>query len=105
MSRQFCPECGHENPAEARYCMNCGHTLGGEPAPSTTRPSYPAVQQDGTDWASIVAAILAFLSLRRMSRKARQTTIVLTVLLLFFGCPMVCGFAAFAVESITKMFH
>ena len=22
-----CPSCGHDNPAEARFCMSCGQTL------------------------------------------------------------------------------
>jgi class 3 adenylate cyclase/tetratricopeptide (TPR) repeat protein len=29
-----CPECGHENPAEARFCSNCGVPLAVAPAPA-----------------------------------------------------------------------
>jgi uncharacterized membrane protein YvbJ len=101
MSRQFCPECGHENPGEARFCMSCGHSLTGEAPPA---PAYPP-QDKGTDWAGIVAAVLAFLSLRHLSRKARGTVIVVTFLVLFFGCPMVCGFATYVVDSIIKLFQ
>jgi len=102
MNRQFCPECGHENPAEARFCMSCGHSLTGETPPPA--PAHPT-QDSGADWAGIVAAILAFLSLRRLSRKARGTVVAITILVLFFGCPMVCGFATFVVDSIFKLFQ
>ncbi len=101
MSRQFCPECGHENQAEARFCMNCGHALAGEVSPA----SADKARGTGTDWLGIVAAILAFLSLRHMSRKAWQTTIVIAFLVIFFGCPMVCSFAMFGVDSVLKLFQ
>ena len=107
MSKQFCPECGHENPGEARFCMDCGHSLTGEPSQRSIQSSASATPSSngGTDWAGIVAALLAFLSLRHMSRKARQTTIVIAFLVLFFGCPMVCGFVAFVLEWIGRLFQ
>jgi len=111
MSRRFCPECGHENPAEARFCMGCGFSLTNEERslaeegrlpPMTAAPPAPA-QSEGADWAGIVAAVLAFLSLRHMSRKARGTAIVITILVLFFGCPMVCGFVMFAMDWFAQL--
>jgi hypothetical protein len=62
-------------------------------------------QDSGTDWATLVAAVLAFLSLRHMSRKARQTTVVVALLFVFFGCPMVCGFAMYMVDSVLRLFQ
>ena len=107
MNRQFCPECGHENPGEAQFCMSCGHSLATGVASRQTAQQAPAYQtpDEGTDWASIVAAVVAFLSLRHMSRKARGTAIAITILVLFFGCPMACGFATFVVDSILKLFQ
>lgn len=107
MSRQFCPECGHENPGEAQFCMSCAHPLTTEAASRQTAQPAPVspAADSGTDWASIVAAVVAFLSLRHMSRKARGTVVVVTILVLFFGCPMVCGFATFVVDSVLKLFQ
>jgi hypothetical protein len=126
MSKQYCPECGQENPIEARFCMNCGLSLTNEPAPrhphSTTEgkakgaalyvpspaPSTAPVDATGakgTDWAAIAAAILAFLSLRHMSRRARDTVLVIAFLTLFFGCPMICGFVAFMMQWFSNLFH
>lgn len=103
MNNKYCPECGHENPAGARFCMDCGYPLAGQPA----RVPPPAARPDseGADWAAIAAAILAFLSLRHMSRKARGTTFVIGFLVLFFGCPMVCGFVAFVMEWAANLFR
>lgn len=107
MSTQFCPECGHENPGEARFCMDCGRPLTGEVA--LTRAAEPTPisrpHDHGLDWAGIVAAILAFLSLKHLSRKARQTILIITFLMLFFGCPMICGFATYVIDSILKLFQ
>jgi hypothetical protein len=126
MSDQHCPECGQENPTEARFCMHCGISLIDQPAP---RPSPVPVQgraegaalyvpspgqntapagsarEKSTDWAAIAAAFLAFLSLRHMSRRARDTVLVIAFLLLFFGCPMVCGFMAFVLQWFSNPFH
>lgn len=33
-----CPNCGHENPDEARFCANCGSRLGAPAEPSAHRP-------------------------------------------------------------------
>jgi hypothetical protein len=100
MSSQYCPECGHEHPAEARFCMNCGLAL-------TRQPAAPGAQrrEAGTDWAAIAAAVLAFLSLRHVSRRARNTFLVLAFLMFFFGCPMMCGFVAYVMEWIGRLLH
>ncbi|MDP9445141.1 MAG: zinc-ribbon and FHA domain-containing protein [Actinomycetota bacterium] len=48
----FCTECGHQNPASARFCSHCGHRLE-QPvsterhAESTASISFPAVDADG----------------------------------------------------------
>lgn len=97
MSDRYCPECGQQNPAGARFCMQCGYALAGEPA---ARPG-----SQGTDWAGIVAAVLAFLSLRRMSPRARNMTLLVVFLVLFFGCPMVCGFVGFVMEWAASLFR
>ncbi len=115
MNQQYCPECGHENPGEARFCMDCGYALSDRPAPTMGRKPIQGMVggrdpvttpvDTGTDWAGIVAAILAFLSLRHMSRKARQTIIAITFLVLFFGCPMACGTVMFIVDSFVRLFQ
>jgi hypothetical protein len=126
MSDQRCPECGQENPTEARFCMHCGVSLIDQPAP---RPSPVLVEGSGegaalyvpspgqhaapagparpksTDWAALAAALLGFLSLRHMSRRARDTVLVIAFLMLFFGCPMVCGFVAFGMQWFSTLFH
>jgi len=108
MNSTYCPECGHQNPIEARFCMDCGHPLAGPPVrtnPAYNRPAAVRPDSGGTDWAGIVAAILAFLSLRHMSRKARGTALVIVFLVLFFGCPMMCGFIAFTMEWAANLFR
>ena len=120
MSQQFCPECDHGNPIEARFCMECGSRLAGPGTPiqangfgqSTARqPVAERAAPDhrrsngGTDWAAVAAALLAFLSLRHLSRRARNTTIVIAFLVLFFGCPMVCGFVMYVMEWIARLFQ
>jgi ribosomal protein L40E len=119
MSQQFCPECGHENPVAARYCMECGSSVDRPDAQvrghrtgqrALRRPVAESPAPDpqpggqGTDWAAIATAILAFLSLRRLSRGARNATIVTAFLVLFFGCPMVCGFVMYVMEWIARLF-
>jgi hypothetical protein len=74
------------------------------PASVPVAPSWDSAPAKGTDWAAIVAAILAFLGLRHASRRAGQTAIVIVILLLFFGCPMICGFMAFAMEWFAQLF-
>jgi hypothetical protein len=39
-----------------------------------------------------------------MSRKARQTVFVVVFLLLFFGCPMICGVIVFLAEAVGRLF-
>ncbi len=53
----FCTECGHQNPASARFCSQCGHRLVAEPAhePSaststiTLTPLEPDTGGDGDE--------------------------------------------------------
>ena len=121
MSSRYCPDCGHQHPAEARFCMYCGYMLNGEPGaiegnpgPATARATASAVDMSAgtdqaaparTDWGTIIAALLAAIGLHRMSRKARQTAIVVVILMMFFGCPLVCGFIAFVMEWFAQLFH
>ena len=113
MSSPYCPECGHQHPTDARFCMYCGYLLTNDPAtpvpgaPGTVeRPAPAQAPQDrGPDWRAIAAAFLAFLTLQHMSRKARQTAVIITILMLFFGCPMVCGFMAFVMEWFGRLFQ
>jgi hypothetical protein len=49
-----CSECGHENPADSRFCRSCGSALSAPPSePPPTRPAEPptAVQQPPAQWA------------------------------------------------------
>jgi len=96
--------------------MYCGYILADGPLPDQNAVPGPArvpngsvtphpAQEQGTDWAAIVAAILAFLGLRHMTRKARQTSIVIVLIMMFFGCPMVCGFIAFVMEWFGSFFR
>jgi uncharacterized membrane protein YvbJ len=108
MSNRYCPECGQQNPAGARFCMQCGYALAEAPAQAgQLAQAGPAARpgSEGTDWAGIVAAVLAFLSLRRMSPKARGMTLLVVFLVLFFGCPMVCGFVGFVMEWAASLFR
>ena len=42
-----CGVCGHENPAEAKFCMNCGNPLGaGAPAPAAPPPAGDAPPEE-----------------------------------------------------------
>jgi hypothetical protein len=111
MRQQYCSVCGHGNPLEARFCMDCGSPLSSPGAPiqgygAATERDVPDYQprRGGTDWAAIAAALLAFLSLRHLSRRARNTTIVIAFLVLFFGCPMVCGFVMYVMEWFARLF-
>lgn len=96
--------------------MYCGYMLADEPLPGQNPAPAPATAhtnnvtpgadgQQGTDWAAIVAAVLAFLGLHHMTRKARQTTVVIVLIMMFFGCPMVCGFIAFVMEWFGSFFR
>ncbi|HEX6651384.1 MAG TPA: adenylate/guanylate cyclase domain-containing protein [Thermoleophilaceae bacterium] len=38
---RLCPSCGTPAPPEARFCMNCGATLDGPPAPARPAPAAP----------------------------------------------------------------
>lgn len=107
MSERFCSECGHPNPRQARFCVNCGQRL----VPFTTvaaiaGPVPTALPYNGgTDWPGVVTAVLASLGLWHISRKARQTAIAMLFLILFFGLPMVCGFVTFVLEWLGRLLH
>ena len=121
--RQYCPECEGENPVEARYCMNCGRYLASYATPTTgsnvsashaplAATAHPGSASQvyrpgerGFDWAAAIAAALAFLSLRRLSHGTRGGCTVLLLLMLFFGCPMVCGFITFAMDWFARLFQ
>ncbi len=107
MSRQLCPECGHDNPGDARFCMECGAALGERlpAAPPGPARSAPPPKEEGVNWAAIVAAVLAFLSLRRASRKARGLTVLLILFMAFFVCPMACGFGVYVVDQFFGLFR
>ena len=111
MSNYYCPECGHQNPADARYCMNCGALQMGAPSTGAADRYVPPPPPSGgdTDWTSnlgaIIAAVLAFLSLRHVSRKIRQTTALLVFLMLFFGCPMMCGCIMAIMQGFVRLFQ
>jgi len=109
MNKRYCPECGHEHPADARFCMYCGYMLTDGPAPPAPAetggkpaPAH-APQERGTDWAAIVAAILAFVGLRHASRKARQTAVVIALFMIFFGCPMACGLVSLVMQWFNQL--
>ncbi len=102
----FCPQCGHENPARAHFCMNCGAALDERlPAEGGRAGQWPSVGDEGVNWATVVAAALAFWGLLRASRKARGMAVMFTLVMLFFGCPMACGLVAFAVETFAGLFR
>lgn len=109
MSTRYCPECGHPNPADARYCMNCGTLQGGQPGVDAAGgyvppPRAPGIDRDWTtSLGTVLAAALAFLSMRHMSRKARQTTILFAFLMFFFGCPMICGCVMAGIEGLARL--
>jgi hypothetical protein len=97
--------------------MNCGYPLAGEkrrpasqaalrvPDPAQQPDPATSYQKNGTDWAAIAAAVLAFFGLRHMSRQARQGCFIFAFLALFFGCPLACGFVAYVMEWIARLFQ
>ena len=56
----------------------------------------------GAGWPGAATALLAALGLWHISRKARQTAVLMLLLMLFFGLPMVCGFAGFVLEWLGR---
>jgi len=117
MSERYCPYCGQQHPADARFCMYCGYMLSDEPAtpapaaPGADRAPYASPDpgrepgERGLNWAAIGAALLAFIGLRHASRRARHAAIVFVLFMLFFGCPMACGLVSLAVEWLNQLFH
>jgi hypothetical protein len=110
VASQYCPECGYELPAGARFCMDCGASLAGDLTPASAqeaaREAAPVQrpQGTGTDWTAIATAIVAFFGLRHLSRGARNTFVLVAFLFLFFGCPLICGFVVFAMEWLARLF-
>lgn len=48
----FCPRCGTQNAADARFCRNCAHTFtqtAGQPPPVTSNPWQASAQKPPTD--------------------------------------------------------
>jgi hypothetical protein len=87
--------------------MHCGAALGSRQGmpPAGVAGGSALHSQASTDWPSIIAAIVAFLSLRGLSRQARGVAVVAIVLVLFFGCPLVCGFIAYFMDWIARLFQ
>ncbi len=64
----FCPECGSENPDDARFCGACGKTLNDaqQPAPDSPEPVAQIVDLDSTQpavsaglkWGILAASLL-----------------------------------------------
>lgn len=105
MTATYCPECGQGNPASARFCMHCGAALASANLTDRTRAAAPTSTDNHSDWATALAAIVTFVGLRRMSRKTRQSMVVIVFLMLFFGCPTICGFFAFVLDWSTRLFQ
>jgi len=60
----FCTECGHENPASARFCAQCGHRLNGPAASfdtTTTLAPTPGAADGEGDAGELSAADAAAL--------------------------------------------
>jgi len=106
MTNRYCEECGYVNPGQARFCMNCGAPFALQLVPGTMGGPVPTLlaRSNGTDWRGIMMAMLASLGLWHASRKMRQTFILVLFLMAFFGLPMVCGFVAFMLEWIGRLF-
>jgi hypothetical protein len=47
----ICPRCGHENPADARFCSSCGAPLPGEDSTSTLSLTAVEAAEEGDDLA------------------------------------------------------
>ena len=50
-----CPNCGQDNPAEARFCGACGSTLGATAAPAPPRVPRAAAAEYAGFWMRLVA--------------------------------------------------
>jgi hypothetical protein len=106
MTNRYCEECGYANPGQARFCMNCGAPFALQLVPGTVAGPVRAVlaRSNDTDWTGIATAVLTSLGLWHASPKMRQTFILVLFLMLFFGLPMVCGFVAFMLQWIGRLF-
>ena len=86
--------------------MDCGGPVdqaAGQRAGTASLPGSES-RHGGTDWGGIVAAFLAFVTLRQLTRKGRRAAIPVLFLTLFFGCPLACGFLAFITEMLGRVF-
>jgi hypothetical protein len=103
MSQRFCTRCGHPNPGQARFCMECGQRLAFSATAAVVPFPAPVTMLGGASWSGPVAGVLAMLGLWHISRKARQTAVAVLLLILFFGLPVLCGFATFALEWLGRL--
>ena len=56
---KYCPKCGTENNAEAKFCKSCGSSFEGESNVSTTNTVNNVPQNEGLGTASMVIGIIA----------------------------------------------
>ena len=56
---KYCPKCGTENNAEAKFCKSCGSNFEGESSVSTTNTVNNVPQNEGLGTASMVIGIIA----------------------------------------------
>ena len=54
-----CPQCGAENPATARFCIECGHALAGAPAPAVAPAAEEAQLPEERRKATVIFADLS----------------------------------------------
>ena len=57
----YCPNCGHQNEQDAKFCINCGKALAGieQTAPPSTSTPSPAPSQSGRGALILVLGILS----------------------------------------------
>jgi uncharacterized membrane protein YvbJ len=77
-----CPNCGSANQDNAKFCWNCGMTLGGAPQPPYQQPQYPPppqyqMQPPGGQSTGSKIALGCLIA-------------VLIVMLFFFSCTRAC---------------
>ena len=56
---KYCPKCGEENNAEAKFCKSCGTNFEGESAVNNTNTVNNSNQNEGLGTASLVMGIIA----------------------------------------------
>ncbi len=72
-----CPNCGQENPAEARFCSNCGTTLAPkiEPASILAIPATHTIEYAGF-WIRFAAAIIDNIIVWAVTSVIRMLTLI-----------------------------